>query len=57
MTFGLRGEVESVALAPAAEAVGAFEKFVADADAPLRGDGGDVGDLCGDGASARRRRE
>jgi hypothetical protein len=35
---GRRGEVERVALAPAAEAVGALEEFKADADAPFRGE-------------------
>src|SRR5579859_796009 len=39
----LRGEVESVAAAPAAESVGAFEEFVADAGAPPGSDGGEVG--------------
>ncbi len=39
------GEVEIVAAAPAAEAVGPLEKFVADTGAPLGGEGNDVGDF------------
>lgn len=39
---GRRGEVEMVAVAPATETVGALEKFVADADAPLGGNGDKV---------------
>jgi len=35
--------VEIVAVAPAAEAVGAFEKFIADAGVPLGSDGGEIG--------------
>lgn len=40
---GSRGEMEVVAIAPAAEAVGALEEFVADAGAPLGSESGDVG--------------
>jgi len=43
--FGRSREMEIVAVAPAAEAVGALEKFVADARAPLGGKGRDVGDF------------
>jgi hypothetical protein len=39
----LPGEVEGVAVAPAAETVGALEEFVADADAPFGGEGRDIG--------------
>src|SRR6266699_4756905 len=38
----LPGEVEAVQIAQGAEAVGALEEFVADAGAPLRGDGSDI---------------
>ncbi len=37
------GEVEIVAVAPAAEAVGAFEEFVADAGVPLGSDRSEIG--------------
>lgn len=40
---GLRGEMQAVALGPAGEAVGAFEKFVADSDAHARREGSEVG--------------
>ena len=43
--FGGFGEMEIVAIAPAAEAVGPLEEFVADARAPFGGDGGDIGDF------------
>src|SRR6267378_398866 len=43
--FGRFGEMEIVAIAPAAEAVGALEEFVADAGAPFGGDGSDIGDF------------
>jgi hypothetical protein len=43
--FGRFGKTEIVAIAQRAEAVGAFEEFVANAGAPLRGDGRDVGDF------------
>ncbi len=43
--FGRSCEMEIVAVAPAAEAVGALEKFVADARAPLGGKGRNVGDF------------
>lgn len=39
----LIGEMEMVAGAPAGEAVGALEEFVADANAPSWRDGGDIG--------------
>jgi hypothetical protein len=42
---GLLVEVQGVAVAPSAEAVGALEKFVADADAPFGREGNDVGDF------------
>ena len=54
---GRSGEVETVAIAPAAEAVGAFEEFVADAGVPLGSDWSDIGHSYGDGGFARRRRE
>src|SRR5207249_4873334 len=38
------GEMETVAIAPAAETVLALEEFVADADAPFTGEGRDIGD-------------
>src|SRR5438552_3084136 len=37
--FGRLGEMQIVTIAPAAEAVGALEKFVADAGAPFRSKG------------------
>src|SRR5438034_7062198 len=37
--------MQIVAIAPAAEAVGALEKFVADADAPFRSKGRDIGNF------------
>jgi len=37
------GEVERVTRAPAREAVGAFQEFVADTGAPLWGDGDEIG--------------
>jgi hypothetical protein len=40
---GRRREAERVAITPAAEAVGALEEFIADADAPFRSEGSDVG--------------
>jgi hypothetical protein len=40
---GRRGEMKIVAGRPAGKAVGAFEEFVADADAPFRSDGLQVG--------------
>ena len=40
---GRRGEAERVAIAPAAEAVGALEEFIADADVPFGSEGRDVG--------------
>jgi len=43
--FGRLGEMKIVALTPAAEAVGALKKFVADAGAPFGSDGGDFGDF------------
>src|SRR6267143_122612 len=43
--FGRFGEMEIVAIAPTAEAVGALEEFVADAGAPFTGDGSDIGDF------------
>src|SRR5467141_2322716 len=43
--FGRFGEMKIVAIAPAAEAVGALEEFVADAGAPFGGDGSDIGDF------------
>jgi hypothetical protein len=42
---GCFGEMQAVALDEAAIAVGAFEKFVADAGAPAGGDGDDVGNF------------
>src|SRR5256884_8496745 len=43
--FGRLGEMQIVTIAPAAEAVGALEKFVADAGAPFRSKGRDIGDF------------
>ena len=43
--FGSFGEAKIVTVAPAAEAVGALEKFVADADAPFGRERCDVGDF------------
>src|SRR5438309_10503969 len=43
--FGRFCEMQIVAIAPAAEAVGALEKFVADADAPFRSKGRDIGNF------------
>lgn len=40
---GSRDEMEVVAIAPAAETVGALKEFVADARAPVGSEGGDVG--------------
>src|SRR5690348_10287409 len=40
---GRSGEVETVTLAPAAETVGAFQKFITDADTPLGGNGSEIG--------------
>jgi hypothetical protein len=40
---GLPGEMEIVAIAPAAETVVALKEFEADAHAPFGGDGGDIG--------------
>ena len=40
---GRRREAKRVAIAPAAEAVGALEEFVADTDMPLRSNRGEVG--------------
>jgi hypothetical protein len=42
---GLPGEVQGVAVAPTAEAVGALEKFVADAGVPFGCEGRDVGNF------------
>src|SRR5205814_536295 len=43
--FGRLGEMQIVTIAPAAEAVGALEKFVADAGAPFRSKRRDIGDF------------
>src|SRR6266853_5646553 len=43
--LGRFGEMEIVAIAPAAEAVGALEEFVADAGAPFGSNGSNVGDF------------
>lgn len=40
---GSGGEVKIIAIAPAAKTVGAFKKLIADADAPLGGDSGEIG--------------
>jgi hypothetical protein len=42
---GRSSEAERVAIAPAAEAVGALEEFIADADAPFGGERREVGDF------------
>ena len=53
---GLLGEMQAVTFAPASEAVGAFEKFEAHADAPLGSEWNDVGGaLQGAGAGHRFR--
>src|SRR5437879_8645507 len=43
--FGRACEMQIVAIAPAAKAVGAFEKFVPDARAPFGGERRDVGNF------------